>query len=1310
MIIFWRGQSALSAFRAERLVTQALMDVQDQPSDDEPLALQMVANTIFALKVSGALDVPTQEKVAALLNATPIEADDPALSAGQSISWIRMPRAGSRSPWSSKATDILHSCGIAQAESVEMGVQFAVNGFAQSSVNESLREDLLAQLRRLTHDRMTQALVASVQDMAQLFGDVSPRPLKTISLSDDGERALAEANGRLGLALSDHELVYLLEAYQALGRDPTDAELMMFAQANSEHCRHKIFNADWEIDGKPQALSLFDMIRNTHKQRSAGVLSAYSDNAAVLAGATVPRFFPNPDTHVYGYKEEPVHTLFKVETHNHPTGIAPDPGAATGAGGEIRDEGATGRGAKPKAGLVGFTVSNLMIPGAVQPWEQSPGRPGRMASPLEIMLEGPIGAASFNNEFGRPNLLGYFRTYEMPSPLNDGTYRGYHKPIMLAGGIGNIREDHIEKRPLKPGAHLVVLGGPALLIGLGGGAASSVQSGRLDAELDFASVQRANPEMERRAQEVIDACWASGDRNPIAFIHDVGAGGLSNALPELVKDAGCGGRFSLNKIPTDDPALSPMELWCNEAQERYVLGVEPEDYARFEALCARERCPYATVGYAVEDKIVHLEDDRGQDPINLPQSVLFGKPPKMTRRFERQSLSLPALDLDGLNIGTVLERILRLPTVASKSFLITIGDRSITGMVARDQMVGPWQVPVADCAVTTRSLGTLKGEAMAMGERSPLAIIDAEASARMAVGEALTNLLSAPVAALTDVNLSANWMAACGEQIEDQALFDAVKAVGMSLCPELGLTIPVGKDSLSMRTQWQNEAGETQLVVSPMSLVISAVAPVDDVRQTLTPELRHDGSRLYLCEFAQGRARLGGSALAQVISQVGNIAPDFEDVAGFKRFVELLSDARAQGLVSAYHDRSDGGVIVSVLEMAFAGRRAVQLSVPETADALAWLFNEELGVVLEVPGAVREAFEQVVKAKGLFEQVRQVATVGIQSGEAIFEVKQGDKTLFAEPVLALHGIWNEVSYRMQCLRDNPDCADQAFETVKDPQDTGLFAKLSFSPRAPQVHQGQRPRMAVLREQGVNGQLEMAAAFAEAGFESVDVHMSDLQRDPNMLASFQGLVACGGFSFGDVLGAGSGWAKSILFNNALRDAFAQFFERSDTLALGVCNGCQMLAQLKSIIPGAEHWPIFERNLSEQFEARLLMAEVMPSQSLWFSGMTGSQLPIAVAHGEGRLVAPVSSINTLAEQSQLCLRFVDPSGQAAERYPYNPNGSPGGLTSVCNTSGRVTIMMPHPERVYRTVQLSWAPEGWTDYSPWFEIFQNARQQFS
>lgn len=1316
MITFWWGQSALSAFRSERLVAQALKALSATAGQS---AIQLRTTTVYALKVSAELTEAARETVSAILGAHPLSAEDPALTREQANCWIRMPRPGSRSPWSSKATDILLGCGIAVAESVEMGVQFTVDGLAESGLSEDQQEALLASLQKLTHDRMTQALVPNIQSLTQLFGEVAPRPLVTIPVLAGGPEAMAEANVRLGLALSEDELAYLYGAYQELGRDPTDAELMMFAQANSEHCRHKIFNADWVIDGKQQPMSLFDMIRNTHERRSEGVLSAYADNAAVLAGDTVPRFFPNPETHVYDYTEEPVHTIFKVETHNHPTGIAPHPGAATGAGGEIRDEGATGRGAKPKAGLVGFTVSNLMIPDAEQPWEQSPGRPSRMASPLEIMLDGPIGAADFNNEFGRPNLLGYFRTFEMPSPLGDGAYRGYHKPIMLAGGIGNIREDHVEKRPLNAGAHLVVLGGPALLIGLGGGAASSVQSGSLDAELDFASVQRDNAEMERRAQEVIDACWAYGDKNPIAFIHDVGAGGLSNALPELVKDAGCGGHFELNKIPTDDPSLSPMELWCNEAQERYVLGIEPNDYARFEALCQRERCPYETVGFAVDAPIVKLTDakltdapegaEAKQAPIDLPQSVLFGKPPKMTRQVARTNPKLPPLVLGDIEVEAALQRVLRLPTVASKTFLITIGDRSVTGMVARDQMVGPWQVPVADCAVTTRSLGTVKGEAMAMGERSPLALIKPEASARMAIGEALTNLLSAPIEKLTDVNLSANWMAACGENIEDQALFDAVKAVGISLCPALGLTIPVGKDSLSMRTQWQDADGKDQSVVSPMSLVVSAVAPVTDVRKTLTPELKYEGSQLYLCDLSGGQERLGGSALAQVMGQVGDESPDFDDISGFTRFCEFLKEARASKLITAYHDRSDGGVIVSALEMAFASRRSVRVTVPEGVSAIRWLFNEELGVVLEVPVSARDAFEKLAKTHGIGYLVNPLASVGAQSGDARFEVIQGGQTLLVQRVLALQAIWSEVSHKMQALRDNPVCADQAFEAVQDADDTGLFAKQSFTPSMALVVGSRKPRMAILREQGVNGHVEMAAAFAEAGFESVDVHMSDLQAEPHLLSGFQGLVACGGFSYGDVLGAGSGWAKSILFNNALRDAFAQFFEREDTLALGVCNGCQMLAQLKSLIPGTAHWPSFKRNLSDRFEARLVMAEVMPSKSLWFSGMAGSQLPIVVAHGEGRLSASSQAITTLGEREQLCLRYVDSAGKPAERYPHNPNGSPDGLTSVCSESGRVTILMPHPERVYKSVQFSWAPDDWPEYSPWFEIFLNARKQF-
>ncbi|HXH04128.1 MAG TPA: phosphoribosylformylglycinamidine synthase, partial [Candidatus Competibacteraceae bacterium] len=1137
--------------------------------------------------------------------------------------------------------------------------------------------------------------------------------LAFVPLLAEGRAALEQANRELGLALSEDEIDYLADSYRRLARDPSDVELMMFAQANSEHCRHKIFNADWVIDGEPQDKSLFAMIRNTHAASPEGVLSAYSDNAAVIRGYQAERFFPAPESHQYGYVAEPVHILMKVETHNHPTAISPFPGAATGAGGEIRDEGATGIGAKPKAGLCGFSVSNLRIPGFEQPWEADHGKPGRIASALEIMLEGPIGAAAFNNEFGRPNLGGYFRSFELSVPGPDGCLelRGYHKPIMIAGGLGNIREEHISKRAVPAGAPIVVLGGPAMLIGLGGGAASSVASGASDEELDFASVQRGNPEMQRRAQEVIDRCWALGEANPILSIHDVGAGGLSNALPEIIHGAGRGGRFELREVPSAESGLSPREIWCNEAQERYVLAIAAEGLARFAALCERERCPFAVVGHASADQRLVVSDRLfGNTPVDMPMEVLLGKPPRMKREVCRLSAPRPRLALDGIELAEAVARVLRLPSVADKSFLVTIGDRTVGGLVARDQMVGPWQVPVADCAVTASGLRGYTGEAMAMGERTPLALLDAPASGRMAIAEAITNIAAARIDRLGDVRLSANWMAAAGHPGEDAALYDTVKAVGMALCPQLGIAIPVGKDSLSMKTVWHTGDRE-QVMSAPLSLIVSAFAPVLDVRQTLTPQLRTDqgDSDLILIDLGRGQNRLGGSALAQVYGQLGDTPPDLDDAADLKRFFTAIQALNAAGRILAYHDRSDGGLLAVLAEMMFAGGCGVSVLLDDLGDEpLAALFTEELGAVLQVPAREREAVLACLRDCGLAACSHVIGTV---NGDDRLIVRHDGRVILDEARVTLRRLWSETSYRMQELRDNPECARQAFAALADAADPGLRPKLTFDPAldvaAPYIGRGARPRVAVLREQGVNGQVEMAAAFDRAGFMAVDVHMSDIIAGRVSLADFQGLAACGGFSYGDVLGAGGGWAKSILFNARARDEFAAFFARGDSFGLGVCNGCQMMSQLKDMIPGAEHWPRFLRNKVEQYEARLSLVEVLDSPSLFFAGMVGSVIPVAVAHGEGRACfAQAGGARKILDEGLVALRFVDNRHRPTEIYPANPNGSPLGITGLTTGDGRFTIMMPHPERVFRTVQLSWRPDGWGEDSPWLRMFRNAR----
>ena len=1287
----FRGSPALSPFRLEKLLAALRQRV--------PVIAAAHAEYVHFL--DGTLNVYDREVLDRLLRYGPAATPR---DAGSGPVFLVIPRPGTISPWSSKATDIARNCGLRRVRRIERGIAYYLES------HRPLTDSELAGLKPLLHDRMTEAVLGPGDDPAALFARAEPAPLATVDLLGGGRDALATANRGLGLALSDDEIDYLLDAFVRLERNPTDVELMMFAQANSEHCRHKIFNADWIIDGAAQDRSLFAMIRNTHQRHPDNILSAYSDNAAVMAGFPAGRFFPDPADGQYRYHPEAVHILMKVETHNHPTAISPFPGAATGSGGEIRDEGATGRGAKPKAGLCGFSVSHLRIPDFVQPWERDYGKPGRIVSALDIMLEGPIGAAAFNNEFGRPNLAGYFRTFEEDGP--DGQRRGYHKPIMLAGGLGNIREPHVHKAELPPGTAIIVLGGPAMLIGLGGGAASSMAAGSSHADLDFASVQRGNPEIQRRAQEVIDRCVALGEANPILSVHDVGAGGLSNAVPEIVHGADRGGRFELREVPNDDLGMSPMQTWCNEAQERYVLAVAAEGLATFETLCERERCPYAVIGVATEEPDLVVEDRQFADrPVDLPMGVLFGKPPKLLRDVGRESVDPRPLDLSGIGLADAVARVLRFPAVADKSFLITIGDRTVTGLVCRDQMVGPWQVPVSDVAVTATSFDVYTGEAMAMGERAPLALFDAPASGRMAVGEALTNIAAARIAKLGDVKLSANWMAAAGHPGEDARLFDTVRAVGIELCPALGIAIPVGKDSLSMKTVW-DEGDERKSVSAPLSLIVSAFAPVLDVRQTLTPQLRADrgDTDLILVDLGCGKNRLGGSALAQTYNRLADVVPDLDAPKDLKALFGTIQELNASGRLLAYHDRSDGGLLATLAEMMFAGGCGVTALLDDLGgEPLASLFAEELGAVLQVRATDRNAVLGLLAAVGLGECSH---VIGAPNGEDRLILRCGGEIAFSATRAELRRLWSETSYRMQALRDHPDCAREAFEAACDPADPGLSVRLTFDQAGglatPPVVGGARPRVAILREQGVNGQVEMAAAFDRAGFAAVDMHMSDIIAGRVSLADFHGIAACGGFSYGDVLGAGEGWAKSILFNPRARDQFAAFFARPDSFGLGVCNGCQMLSNLHELIAGTELWPHFVRNRVEQFEARLSLVEVLPSPSLFLRGMEGSLLPIAVAHGEGRAeFRATDGADTALAAGVVALRFVDNFGRPTENYPANPNGSPGGITGLTSRDGRFTVLMPHPERVFRTVQHSWHPDGWGEDGPWLRLFRNARR---
>ena len=1221
---------------------------------------------------------------------------------------LSTPRPGTISPWSSKSTDIARNCGLANIARLERGTAYYVE------TSETLSELQLVELKAILHDRMMEVVFTDFESAAALFTVAEPAPYAEVDLLVGGRKALENANVTLGLALAEDEIDYLLESFtEKLGRNPTDIELMMFAQANSEHCRHKIFNADWTIDGVKQEKSLFKMIKNTFEVTPENVLSAYKDNAAVMTGSTVGRFFPDPETRGYGYHQEKTHILMKVETHNHPTAISPWPGASTGSGGEIRDEGATGIGGKPKAGLVGFSVSNLKIPNFVQPWETDFGKPSRIVTALDIMLEGPLGGAAFNNEFGRPNLLGYFRTYEEKVNSHNGEeVRGYHKPIMLAGGLGNIRDDHVQKKEIPVGASLIVLGGPAMNIGLGGGAASSMDSGSSSEDLDFASVQRENPEMERRCQEVIDRCWQLGDANPIAFIHDVGAGGISNALPELVDDGERGGIFNLRDVPNDEPGMSPLEIWCNESQERYVMAVADKDLATFEAICKRERAPYAVVGKATEERNLKLEDSHFDNtPIDMPMDILLGKTPKMHRDAKTLKANNPAIDRSGIEMNDAIERVLRLPTVAEKTFLITIGDRSVTGLVARDQMVGPWQVPVANCAVTAASYDTYHGEAMSLGERTPVALLDFGASARLAVGEAITNIAATNIGDIKNIKLSANWMSPAGHPGEDAGLYEAVKAVGEQLCPALGLTIPVGKDSMSMKTKWE-ENGEQKEVTSPLSLVITAFARIEDIRKTVTPQLRTDKGEtsLVLIDLGNGKNRMGATALAQVYKQLGDKPADVDNAAQLKGFYEGIQTLVANDQVVAYHDKGDGGLFVTLAEMAFAGHCGVSANIEALGeDTLAALFNEELGAVIQVRNDDLDSVLSTLAANELGECSHIIGSVA-DSDELV--IKSGEQVIVERNRTELRTIWAETTHKMQGLRDNPICADQEHEAKKDNSDPGLNVSLSFDVNediaAPYINLGAKPKMAILREQGVNSHVEMAAAFDRAGFEATDIHMSDILTGQAVLEEYNGLVACGGFSYGDVLGAGEGWAKSILFNDDARDQFEGFFKREDTFSLGVCNGCQMLSNLRELIPGAEYWPRFVRNESERFEARFSLVEVQKSDSVFFNGMEGSRMPIAVSHGEGRVeVRDNEHLNAIENSGTVALRYVDNNGNQTQQYPNNPNGSPNAITGLTTTDGRVTIMMPHPERVFRTVANSWAPETWGENGAWMRMFQNARK---
>jgi phosphoribosylformylglycinamidine synthase len=1270
----YKGTNALSAFRKKKLLKQL--------KSLDPSITGISAEYIHFV-AAGELTTADKQSLKNLLTY-----DTPYNGPRTGELFLVVPRPGTISPWSSKATDIAHNCGLNAVQRIERGTAYYIEGAKGAGKSK---------ISPLLHDRMTESVLDSLKAAETLFAKAKPAPLRTVNVLSEGTEALVVANKKFGMALADDEIDYLVAAYKKMKRNPTDAELMMFAQVNSEHCRHKIFNARWIVDGKEQPKSLFQMIKNTYEKGGQDVLSAYSDNAAVLRGPLAGRFFPDPGSGTYQTTIEPAHIVAKVETHNHPTAIAPFPGAATGTGGEIRDEAATGRGARSKMGLSGYHVSNLKIPGALQPWEHEHGKPGRITSAFDIMIDAPLGAAGFGNEFGRANLSGYFRTYEQADEA--GQVWGYHKPVMIAGGAGNIRDGHVIKKKLPVGAKIIVLGGPSMLIGLGGGSGSSMNSGESKQDLDFASVQRGSAEMQRRAQEVINHLANLGGKNPIIMIHDVGAGGWSNALPELVHESGRGATFELRDLPNADLGMSPMEIWSNESQERYVLGITAKDLPLFQAICERERCPFAVVGEATKEDHLTVTDRYFKNkPVDLPMSVLFGKPPKMTRTVSRKQTNRTALELTGIDLAEAIRRVLHLPAVGSKKFLITIGDRTVGGLTVRDQMVGPWQVPVSDASVTSSGFGSKTGEAMTMGERTPVALISAPASARLAIGEAITNIASTSINKLSNIKLSANWMAAVSFQQEDEKLFDTVTAVGQDFCPELGITIPVGKDSLSMRTVWQ-ENGQDHSVVGPLSLVITAFAPVKDVTRSLTPQLKTDEpSELLLVDLGEGKNRLGGSALAQVFNQIGNETPDVNPKM-LKKFFAAIQQLNRDNKLLAYHDRSDGGLLTTVAEMAFAGRCGATINLP-AGDALAGLFSEELGVVLQVRSIDAAAVKRVLETS----VGKHVHRIGKPTKRQEIVVKQGSKTIYSQTRAQLEQWWAETSYHMQAARDNADCARQEFEAIADAKDPGLSPTVSIEPSRKRFTG--KPKVAIFREQGINGQVEMAAAFDRAGFTAVDVHLNDLVNGAQNLDNFVGLAACGGFSYGDVLGAGGGWAKSILLNPDLRQQLQTFFTRPDTFSLGVCNGCQALSNLKELIPGAGHWPRFLKNQSEQFEARLVTLQINDSPSIFFKGMQGSRLLVPTAHGEGRAEFDgTDSAASAIKQKLVSAQYVDNYGRVTETYPSNPNGSPQGIAALTSTDGRATIIMPHPERVFLTQQYSWYPGVKTPESPWTKMFQNA-----
>lgn len=1303
-ILLMRGRAALSPSQA----AAALARAREVCTGVATVSTRWIHVVASARELSAA----ERDQLTHMLDYGPADAIRTAAGSGagletvESDSFFIAPRLGTTSPWSSKATDIAHVCGLPVVTRIERATEWRVSGHAIDG----------AQVGAALSDRMTESVIRRESELEKLVHSGSqPRPLRTIALGRDAARTLDAASARLGLALAHDEIDYLVARYRELGRDPTDVELMMFAQANSEHCRHKIFNASWTVDDVVQQRSLFQWIRRTTEAAPAGVLSAYEDNAAVIAGVFAERFFPDSDGVYRGHRESQ-HILGKVETHNHPTAISPFPGAATGAGGEIRDEGATGRGAKPKAGLVGYTVSNLRIPGLLEPWEAADddwvGKPPRIASALEIMTDGPLGAAAFNNEFGRPAILGYFRTFEQPDRRAGAIVRGFHKPVMLAGGIGAIRQGDVAKAPVPVGAALIVLGGPAFLIGLGGGAASSLAQGAQAADLDFASVQRENAEMQRRCQEVIDRCWAQGDANPILSIHDVGAGGLSNAMPELVHSAriagsdhqvgGLGARLDLRAIPTGEPDLSPLELWCNEAQERYVLAIASDRLDEFAALCARERAPWAQLGTTIVGGQLTLADAGNPPAVDIPLELVLGKPPRMTRRAVALTPARSPLALVGATVADAVDRVLGLPTVADKSFLVTIGDRTVGGLVSRDSMVGRFQVPVADCGLTTAGFDTTAGEVIAIGERPPVALLDAAAASRLAIGEAITNLAAAPIGELGRVKLSCNWMAAAGHPGEDACLVDAVRAAS-DTAVALGLSIPVGKDSMSMRTLWDDN-----VVVSPVTLVVTAFGPCSDVRAAVTPELRGGDRELYLVDLGGGKARLGASCLAQVYGQLGETPPDLDDPGRLAAFFRTLQGLIAEQRIAAYHDRSDGGLVVTALEMAFCAGMGLELDVSTVhPDAFAALFAEELGAVIEVrPDDSAHVRTQLAGAGAIVHAIgRAVATDTVR-------IAHLGRRLLDTTASALRNRWSFVTHEMARRRDNPICADEEHAARLDPAMAGLTSHLTFDPDqpvAPAIRTGARPRVAILREQGVNGQVEMAAAFTRAGFDAVDIHMTDLIAGRVDLATVCGAVACGGFSFGDVLGAGRGWAATFRYNARAREAIQRFVARPDTFVLGVCNGCQMVAELApELVPATQTtWPRFVRNRSDRFEARLVTVKIEDCASLFFRGMAGSTIPVPVSHGEGRAELTNDQLARLEDQRLVCARYVNAKGQIAETYPGNPNGSPRGIASVTTPDGRITVMMPHPERVFRTVQLSWHPDSWGEHSPWMRMFANARQ---